>query len=74
MSRKSSTPYQRLSLQVVEQLVEVAGFAPACAYESSDQWHQVAVTVWKRRNRRNRLSQVSPSLASLCLAVALIVM
>jgi hypothetical protein len=58
----------------MNRLVEAAGFAPACAYECSEEWHHALLVLWRRRNRRARLATISPSLTSLCLALVLVVM
>jgi hypothetical protein len=67
-------PYPRLRADAVDRIAEAAGFAPACAYETSDEWHNALVVQWRRRTRRARLSNVSPSVTSLCLALVLVVM
>lgn len=72
MSRRAASPIPRLRPEAVDRMVEAAGFAPACAYESSEEWHNLLVRQWRRRMRRARLGAVSPSITSLSLAFLLV--
>jgi hypothetical protein len=74
MSKKSREPLPRLRPDTIELMAEAAGFAPACIYESSIEFHEAAVARWRRRSRRTRLSAVSPSMTSLGLALLLVIM
>ena len=74
MSRKSRNPFPKMRPEAIELMAEAAGFAPACIYESSVEWHEAAVALWRRRSRRARAASVPPSVASLCLAFILVIL
>jgi hypothetical protein len=74
MKKKSREPIPRLRPESIELMAEAAGFAPACIFESSVEFHEAAVAHWRRRSRRGRLANVSPSFTSLGLALLLVLM
>ena len=73
MKTRSRLPLPRFGNDMLFAAAGAAGFAPACAFETSQEWHALAVTGWKEKRRREAL-HLLPSPIAMMLALVFVVM
>jgi hypothetical protein len=73
MKPRSGFPLPRLGTDTLFAAAGAAGFAPACAFETSQEWHALAVLGWKERRKREAM-RLLPSPIAMMLALVFVVM
>ena len=73
MKTRSRFPLPRLGNETLFAAAGAAGFAPACAFETSQEWDAIAVTRWRERHKRDSLKML-PSPLAMVLALVFVVM